>query len=230
MPAYVSNPSKNSRVPILQPGIPGYSIGSSGKADASSPVTLFDISQVSLTSNVATITGTIREGKIPVAGQLISITGTTTASGAFNTTSPIAITSASISATTGQGTIVFPLTHADVGATADVGQAYIPPAEVGETLANGTYLQFAVQETSGENMNQRAITWSTVISGGPSAVTVTLEAAIVDVDSQYGTLDSSTSTTGEARVIANVNFRFYRLKVADVTGGTSPTIVGKLLI
>ncbi len=229
MPAYITNPSQNTPVPLLQPGIPGYSIGSSGTADASSPVTKFDVSQVSLATNVATVTGTIREGKVPVAGQLISITGTTTASGAFNV-SAVAITAVSIDAATGQGTISFALTHADVGATADVGQAYIPPAETGATLTNGTYLQFAVQERSGENQNQRAVTWSTLIAGGPSTVTVTLEASMVDVDAQYNTLDSSTSTTGEERVIANVNFRFYRLKVANVSGGSSPTIIGKILI
>jgi hypothetical protein len=187
------------------------------------------ITNLALTSNVATATVLVREGNIPAIGSLISITGTAAASGAFNVTN-IALTGVSINSLTGIGTVTFALTHADVVSIADSGQGYVPVPEVGESLTNQTCLQFGLPEVSGENTNARSITWTTAFTGSPSTVTVDLYGAMDDVDAQYGKLDTSTSNSGETRIIANVNFRFLRAKISNVSGGSSPTGIVKFLI
>src|SRR5690348_688057 len=118
---------------LLTAGIPTYFFGS-WPMDKSP--TKMRVTNVALATNVATVTGTIFEGDVPVVGALIYIDGTQTASGAFNVQG-VALTAVSISATTGQGTVSFALTHADVGSAADSGLAIIPQPETAETIANG---------------------------------------------------------------------------------------------
>lgn len=226
MPAYITPAVANNSVPCLQPGIPGYSLGS---LNTNAPTTLMDVSQVSLTSNVATLTVKVREGNIPAVGSLITVRGTQTASGAFNVTN-VALATVSINSSTGQGTVTFALTHADVGATADIGQSYVPVPEVGETLQAQKCLQFAIPQRTSENANGRTISWSTAYPSAPATVSVTLEAALQDVDSQYATLDTSTNVNGETRLITLTEFRFVRINFGTVTGGTNPKGIAKILI
>lgn len=225
MPAYITNPSQNSAIPLLQPGLPGYSLGSR----ATGSTRLLQVTNVALTGNVATLNVTMREGNIPAIGDLITVRGTSGAAGAFNVTN-VALTGVSINSLTGQGTVTFALTHADVGSAVDAGQAYIPVPETAETLQVQKCLQFALPELSSENANSRTISWSTSYPSAPVSVSVTLEAALQDIDSQYATLDTSTNVNGETRLITLTDFRFVRINFGAVTGGSSPTGIAKILI
>jgi len=53
---------------------------------------------------------------------------------------------------------------------------------------------------------------------------VVLQTAMVDADTQYTTVDTSTATTGEARTVAGVRGKFIRAKVSAITGGSGVTV------
>ena len=224
MPPYPTNTALRPPL-MLQPGVPGYAFGS---WNANTPTTLMQVTHVSLTSDVATVTVLVREGNIPAIGSLISISGTTTAGGVFNV-SNVAITGVSIAAATGIGTITFALTNADVPGADDAGQAYVPVPEVGEALSNVASQQFGVQEDIGMNQNGRTVTWSTSFPTAPSSITATLQASLFDIDGQYHSVDSSTSTSGEQKSITLQNFRFLRVLLSNVTG-TNPRGIIKILL
>lgn len=64
-------------------------------------------------------------------------------------------------------------------------------------------------------------TWQTKIDGTPSVVDVDLEGSLDGVN--FFALDTSTSTTGEMRHIANKAVKFIRINLVAFTfGGTSP--------
>ena len=219
MAPYNANPGVNTPVPLLQPGVTGYAFGS---FDSRFPTTLMQISNVALTGNVATITVLIREGKIPAAGSLLTIRGTSAASGALNVQN-VAIGTVSIDAVTGIGTITFTLAHADIVSVANNGMAYVPVPEVGEALANGASQAFAIQDIAGHNENGLTLQWSTDFPSAPSTCTTTIQVADFDVDADYVDLDSSTDTGGDSRSITLTRFRFIRAVWSNVTGGSSPT-------
>jgi hypothetical protein len=83
-------------VQSLIPGVPAYSAGSK----ASGPNTRFVVTQVSVATNVVTLTGSLVEGNIPVVGDLIYVYATTKNAGGLNTTTGIAISAVSIAAAT----------------------------------------------------------------------------------------------------------------------------------
>lgn len=129
MPNYPTNPL--AAIPLALPGIPVYAFGSFN--DRVSPSKM-GISNVALTTNVATLTVQVYEGNIPAVGSFITVTGTQQASGAFNVAN-VALTGVTINATTGAGTVTFALTHANVSSVADSGLAIVPQPLVGETPA-----------------------------------------------------------------------------------------------
>ncbi len=226
MPTYPTGSGGNTPVALLQPGVPGYAFGSLNKRF---PTTLLQITNVALTSNVATVTVTIRRGAVPIAGNLISITGTAGASGAFNV-SNIAISTVSIDSVTGIGTITFPLTHADVGSAADAGQGYVPPAEVAETLGVQKSQAFAIQDSIGRGYG---ITWAYTLPSAPSTISIQLEGAVNNNDAEFTAIGSAvTTTTGYNEQIAQLPnlVNFVRLRVTATTGGSAPTIIGKLTL
>lgn len=228
-PAYVSSPAGNNPVQMLLRGEPGYAFGTKNN---SLPTVLMQVTQVAITSNVATVNVTVREGNIPVIGSgagPVTITGTSSNGGVFNVTN-VALTNVNINAATGVGTITFALVNANISPTADSGQAYVTVVAVGDVFATGSSQSFACQEVPEGDTNEMTVTWSTVISGAPATAVVNLQAAINDVDSEYQTLDTSNSTTGEVRFYTGIRFRFFRLNISTASGGTSPTIVGKILV
>jgi len=79
--------------------------------------------------------------------------------------------------------------------------------------------QFALPNYAGFPENGRTVRWQTIFGTAPSAVTVVLQTAMVDADSQYSTIDTSTATAGEARTITGVRGNFIRAKVSSITGG-----------
>ena len=79
--------------------------------------------------------------------------------------------------------------------------------------------QFALPNYAGFPENGRTVRWQTIFGTAPSAVSVVLQTAMVDADSQYSTIDTSTATAGEARTITGVRGNFIRAKVSSITGG-----------
>jgi hypothetical protein len=225
VPSYVSTPL-GPPPQLLQPGLPAYAFGSLPLG----PTARFQINQVAITSNVATVRGNVIEGNIPSIGQLITIQGTSNNTPLFNV-SNATITGVNISQPSGTGTITFALTHADVVAIADNGVALIPVAEVGELILTGTASRaFAIQDIAGWNENGKTVTWSVSYPTAPSSVTMALQGALVDQDSQYATLDSSTNIAGDGpRMSTLINIRFLRAKCIQASG-TSPAAIVKISI
>ena len=132
MPAYATTPLVP--VALALPGTPVYVWGS--YADRVSP-TRFVIRDVEVTSDVAKLTGYITEGEIPAVGSLVTVRGTSAASGAFNV-SAVALTDVTI-ASTGIGTLSYALSNADVTQVANPGLAIVPPPVVYEAVSTNDY-------------------------------------------------------------------------------------------
>lgn len=80
--------------------------------------------------------------------------------------------------------------------------------------------QFALPNYAGFPENGRTIRWQTIFGTAPSAVSVVLQTAMVDADTQYSTIDTSTATAGEARTVTGVRGNFIRAKISSITGGS----------
>lgn len=227
---------------VVLPGKPAYLYGSLA---VDTQDTLIQVTNVALTSNVATITGYIRAGNIPVVGNLISIAGTQTASGAFNVSS-VPLTGVTVDATTGVGTYTFALTHADVASAADAGQAIVPIQEVPETLANNTSIPVYVPSQEPNDMGEKSITTAVTFPTMPTAATVKLYSAINlpknlpgSTGSEWTPVGTVATVAGSAQTVgplftedtsANVSAlagRFFCLQVTGVSG--SGSIVAKLI-
>jgi hypothetical protein len=90
--------------------------------------------------------------------------------------------------------------------------------------ANGTAgAQFAIPEPTGLPDQGHAVRWQTIFGTAPTAITIVLQGAAADVDSEYSTIDTSTLTTGEARTVIGVRARFLRIKMTSSTGGAALT-------
>lgn len=74
----------------------------------------------------------------------------------------------------------------------------------------------------------RAVTWRTQYDAAPSAIAIALQGAMVDVDSQYVTVDQSANTAGETRTVSGVNVRFLRVKVISITVGGASKILAAI--
>lgn len=89
--------------------------------------------------------------------------------------------------------------------------------------ANTAGAQFAIPEPSGLADQTHAVRWQTIFGTAPSAINIRLQGAAADVDAEYGDLDTSTATTGEARTVTGVRAKFLRIKLFTSTGGASLT-------
>ena len=89
--------------------------------------------------------------------------------------------------------------------------------------ANTAGAQFAIPEPSGLADQTHAVRWQTIFGTVPSAVNIRLQGAAADVDAEYGDLDTSTATAGEARTVTGVRAKFLRIKLVSSTGGASLT-------
>lgn len=84
--------------------------------------------------------------------------------------------------------------------------------------------QYALPNYAGFPENGRTVRWQTVFGTAPTAVNVALQTAMNDVDAQYATIGTSTSTAGEARTVTGVRGNFLRAKVSSMTGGSGVTV------
>ena len=229
MPAYPLGPFAKAPI-LLTAGWPTYLFGSRSSDIAP---TQFQITAVSITSDVATITGYITAGNIPAVGSFISVQGTQTAGGEFNVTN-VAITAVSISLATGEGTISFDLTESPVAQTSDAGVAIVPLPEVGEATANGSSI--AVTPPFNDPNTDGARTITVTVTNSANSLTGTpvwqLQGALIDRDEQYTNLNppvaiGATAGTNMDQFQLNMA-RFYRINVSGITGGTAGTIVAKI--
>jgi len=88
--------------------------------------------------------------------------------------------------------------------------------------------QFALPSYTGLPDSGTAVRWQTIFGTAPTAVSIILQAAINDVDAEYQTIDTTTTTAGEARTVANAQARFLRVRFVSSTGGTGLTV--KILV
>lgn len=221
MPGYSSNPL--SAIQLALPGTCTYFWGSLSDRVAPTKMT---VSNVALTTNVATLTVQVIEGNVPVAGQLVTVTGTQSTSGLFNVTA-IAIASATINATTGAGTITFALTHANVGSAADSGLAVAPPALVFESpsVSSQSVAVALPMSQDGKSITGHSIEilWASNTSAGAVDVQYT------DDNSNGGTWSTLNTITYPATRYdpAGLSAQFVRLNLSSLT--TATTIAARVL-
>lgn len=226
MPSYPNNPF----VPPLtvMKGVACYLYGSYNYRQDH---TRMLVSNVALTTNVATLTVQIVAGEIPVIGALISVQQTANTAGLFNV-NRVALTGVTINSATGAGTVTFALTHANVGAAADTGSAVVEVPEVPETLANGKSIACVIPAPEGDSQFTVAVAVS--FPTIPTAVTVDLQRAIHESDAEYTTVGTthaavvaaSAQTVGPVTEWTLERGYFYRLIVSGLSG--AGTIVAKI--
>jgi len=107
----------------------------------------------------------------------------------------------------------------------DVGFSFNNEAFPGSAQAGS---QFALYSFTGVPDGGTAVRWQTIFGTTPTTVSLSLQGAMADIDSEYQTIDTTTATTGEARTVNNVQARFLRIKFNSATGGSGLT--AKLLV
>ncbi len=222
MPVYSNDPS--AVIQLALPGTAAYVWGSLN--DRVSP-TRMTISNVALTTNVATLTVQVIEGNVPAVGQLVTVRGTQQASGAFNVTA-VAITGVSINATTGAGTITFALVHADVGSHSDSGLAVAPQALTFEAIVSGEASVPVALPMAQDGKSLSGFSAEIVWASGTAAGAVDVQCT--DDNSNGGDWQTvSTITYPSTRYDpAGLSAQFVRLKLSTDLSGSS-TIVGRIL-
>lgn len=188
------------------------------------------VSNVALTTNVATVTLQIITGPLPVVGSLISIINTTTSTGLFNVNRAV-ITGVTINTSTNAGTITFALTNANVGSAADAGSIFIEPAEVGETIVNNSFsIACVIQAPEGDS--QFTVPFSVTCPTIPTALTATLQRALKNSSNEWTnttavvTIAAGAFTAGPVIEIASERAYLYRVALTGLTG--TGTVVAKI--
>jgi hypothetical protein len=219
MPAYLNGPF-NPPVTTVQRGKVAYSIG--GFNDLAGRCVM-QVTADSIAANVASLNVTVLAGDPPAVGSTAFIQGTANSAGAFNSSAGVVITGSTFTGAT--GTITFALTAANQASTVDHGQVIVDAPETSESVnVNFAGKQFGIPQASTGRGNGDVISWSYGFPGtAPATVTVALQGADVDVDSQYTSIDTGTLVAGETRPplstsgLTGVNF--LRVKITVMTGG-----------
>jgi hypothetical protein len=235
MPVYQTTPFKPP-VALLKAGTPQYVWGSYD--DRSSPTQGFVISD-SGAATTGTLTFMVTSGNTPLVGELITVVGTSNGSGNMNVTNATILTvSAAVDAngfTSGVVTVTYAISSSTFGTTSDSGQVIVPRQEVGEALVNGTAsvpVNVAFSQTIQDQ--GKTVNFTVTFTGSPTTATAYAQGAIFDKDSEYEDLgiisNAGSPTSGPTLEVADSAYRFYRIRVANVTGGSSPKIIGKITV
>lgn len=240
MPPYVVAPigfgSKNPPAMLL-PGQPFNSFGTYSDTIPSTRMNVFQSAESA--GNVITLSCNMWEGPIPVVGQKITTYGLTnvlnasgfviTAVTGFGTSDTVG--SAAWAASVGTGTVSYddPDDTGLIAAAPDFSLALCPQQAVPDALSVSSGLECALQF---DRANDKAniVAWSFSFPSAPSSVTMNLEAALEDTDGAYQVLDTSSNASGELRYVQNVRFNFLRMTCSATEGGSSPTVIGQILI
>jgi hypothetical protein len=95
--------------------------------------------------------------------------------------------------------------------------------------ANTAGTQFALPSYTGIADGGTAVRWQTIFGSAPtSGLSILLQGAMSDVDSEYAQIDATTNTAGEARTVSGVQAKFLRIKFVSATGGSGLT--AKILV
>jgi len=234
LPAWTNDP--NTPINSLIPGVPAYSAGSR----PNTPRGKFLITQTAVAANVVTLTGALVEGNTPSIGDLIYVYKTTRGAGALNTTVAIAISAVSINALTGVGTISYPVTTGNLGTASDPGYAFIDSAEVAEaSVPNQGYTAFAIPRPTSD-IQDRSMTITVSYPSAPAAILFSLQGAPRNVDTEYidliknetaaGTYSDSGASGSSSTQLWPGAWNFARYKDKGSSGGSSPTVIAKLLL
>ena len=232
MPAYILSPFKPAPV-LLIPGMPTYLWGSfNDKTGPTQGVVLAD----SGNGAIATVKFLITSGNVPVAGSLVTIVGSANGAGGFNITNQIILTvSAAAYPDAGVYTITFANATAS-GAASDAGQLIIPQPEVGEALTTTTSAPVVMPYGNSTYNQNQGLTAVVSFPSIPTSVVISLQQAVQDKDSEYQTIATVATVaggvvTGSPQITVDPTLgRFFRFSNGSVVGGTSPTIVAKLLM
>ena len=111
----------------------------------------------------------------------------------------------------------------------------VSPGDVGFSFNNEAFpgsaqagSQFALPHPCGLYDTGYTVRWQTIFGTAPTAVSLSLQGAMADVDAEYQNVDTTTNTAGEARTVANVQANFLRIKFNSSTGGAGLT--AKILV
>jgi len=254
MSFYIKSPFKASPALLIQ-GTTEYLFGS---LNSKTGPTLGYVVSDSGNGATSTVVFQVVSGNIPIAGSLVTIIGTANAAAAYNVTNAVVLTVA----ITAQG--VCTITFAGTGTSAsapDGGQVEIPQPEIGDNLtaalisglpgapissvpAAGVVGATTVGRSMGVTVSLPAS--SAAFPSTLSAVTVVLQGANLDADTEYniiatigtgliaGTVtdwqsgqgDTATGTLAAGSVNL-LSFRFYRLQVT--AGAGAGYIAGKIM-
>lgn len=141
---------------------------------------VMNITNVALTTNVATVTVTGWSGALPIVGTPVTIRGSQSTSGLFNV-SNIALTGATLDAT-GAGTVTFALTHANVTSAPDIGTLTFPPQVTGEAAVAARTISASLARPSGARSSNAVFAQLTLPATGVTALTATAAESIDNVN------------------------------------------------
>jgi hypothetical protein len=241
MPVYSQPVGFNTLAAVAISGRPAYFYGS---LPENTQDTLAQVTNVALTSNVASVTATIQQGNIPVVGNLISIQGTVNTSGLFNVSNAV-LTGVTGTASTGIYVFTFALTHANVSSAADSGKAIIPIAETYEAVAANQSVAIYVPAQEPVDYGVKSITVSTTfptLQATTGAATVTLYTSATNQQNGIAagvagsewtsmgvvaTAAAGAQTVGPLKTFTTPAGRFFCLVTSGVTG--TNTITSKML-
>jgi hypothetical protein len=109
----------------------------------------------------------------------------------------------------------------------DVGFSFSSEAVPSSATAGS---QFALPHPSGVGETGFTVRWQTLFSVAPTAINVSLQAAMADVDAEYKDIDTSTVVTGEGKTVTGVQAKFLRLRVNSSTVGSGAGFTAKMLV
>jgi hypothetical protein len=112
-------------------------------------------------------------------------------------------------------------------APGDVGFSFSSEAVPGSATSGS---QFALIHPSIGAQSGFAVRWQTLFAAAPTAINVSLQGAMSDVDAEYKDIDASTMVTGEARTVSAVQAKFLRIKVNSSTVGSGSGFTAKVLV
>ena len=109
----------------------------------------------------------------------------------------------------------------------DVGFSFSSEAVPSSATAGS---QFALPHPPGVGQTGFTVRWQTLFAVAPTAINVSLQGALADVDAEYKDLDSSTNVNGEAKTVAAVQAKFLRIRVNSSTVGSGSGFTAKMLV
>jgi hypothetical protein len=218
---------------VMTPGIPIYFWGSWN--DKTGP-TAGNVLNDSGNGSTSTLVVQILSGNVPVVGALISTVGTQNAAGGYNVTNAV-ITSVSAPTVPDAGIYTIQFANTATSASAkDAGQFLIPQPEIGEPLVAGASVPYVMMyNIMNANLNQ-AVTVVASFPSLPTSVVLYLQQALQDLDSEYQTVATiATVATGAVQGSPQITVdptlgRFFRVLNGTVVGGTSPSVIVKMMI